>query len=120
MWPFKKKVKQAVKPEELLKDLQPTLCSTYVIQWNYAEELENEAIFADNVPLAFDAKEAVAIQAEVEFAGDGTYKVGHKTLVFIKGVGAPFIVDVPYNEFKKYWQEFKTNEAYNEIYKNRS
>jgi|APGre2960657404_1045060.scaffolds.fasta_scaffold292553_2 hypothetical protein len=119
MWPFKKKVKQAVKPEELLKDLQPTLCSTYVIQWNYAEDLENEAIFADNVPLAFDAREAIAIQAEVEFSADGTYKVGHKTLVFLKGAGAPFIVDVPYNEFKKYWQEFKTNEAYNEIYKNR-
>lgn len=119
MWPFKKKSKLALKPEEMIKDLQPTLCSTYVIQWNYADELENEATFAENVPLAFDAKEAVAIQAEVEFAADGTYKVGHKTLVFLKGAPTPFIVDVPYNEFKKYWQEFKTNQMYNEIYTNR-
>lgn len=102
---FKKKKEQV----DLNAKLLPELCSTYVVQWNYSEDIGNEAIIAENIPFMFDARKCVGIQAEVEFKSNGQYSVGERTLVIMQGIDAPIIVDVPYNQFKKNFQELKSN-----------
>lgn len=96
-------------PIDLNAKLLPELCSTYVVQWNYSEDIGNEAIIAENIPFMFDARKCVGIQAEVEFKSDGTYYVGQRTLALMQGIDNPMIIDVPYNEFKKHYQELKSN-----------
>ena len=110
MWhPFKKK-KQEEELKEKLENLRPELISTYVIQWNYAEDIgENEELLASDVPFCFNGRAASAIQADVEFNNNGTYTVGKRTLLFLNGQNHPIVIDVPFNEFKKHWQEIQTN-----------
>jgi len=103
---FKKKKEQSV---DLNEKLLPELCSTYIIQWNYTEDIGNEATYAENIPFMFDARKCVGIQAEVEFRADGTYYVGQRTLALMQGVDNALVIDVPYNEFKKHFQELKSN-----------
>jgi len=102
---FKKKKEQV----DLNAKLLPELCSTYVVQWNYTEDIGAEATYADEVPFLFDARKCVGIQAEVEFKSNGQYTVGERTLVIMQGIDAPIIVDVPYHIFKKNFQELKSN-----------
>lgn len=103
---FRKKKKEVV---DLNAKLLPEMCSTYVIQWNYTEDIGNESTHAENVPFLFDARKCAAIQAEVEFKSDGSYYVGQRTLAIMQGYDNAFIIDVPYNEFKKHFQELKSN-----------
>jgi hypothetical protein len=108
MWPFKKKEKEQKKLN--LADVQPELITTYVIQWNFNEDIsDSEELFAADVPFCFNGRAAVAIQADVEFLSNGTYHVGRKTQLFLQGSPHPIIIDVPFNEFKKHWQEIQTN-----------
>lgn len=96
-------------PIDLNAKLLPEMCSTLVIQWNYSEDIALESTYAENVPFLFDARKCAAIQADVEFRSDGTYYVGQRTLVIMQGYESAFIIDVPYNEFKKHFQELKSN-----------
>jgi len=108
MWPFKNKEKK----EDMAKlaELQPELVSTFVVQWNFNEEIgDNEELFAADLPFCFNRRAAVAIQADVEFLSNCKYHVGKKTQLFLQGSVHPIIIDVPFNEFKKHWQEIQTN-----------
>lgn len=110
---FRKKKEQKV---DLNAKLLPELCSTVVIQWNYSEEIGMESLLADNIPFMFDARKCVGIQADVDFRSDGTYYVGGRTLVLMQGMDNPMVVDVPYNEFKKHYQELKSNIIVNDYF----
>ncbi len=96
-------------PVDLNAKLLPELCSCTIIQWNYSDDIGMEAIYAEDIPFMFDARKCVGVQAEVEFRNDGTYYVGQRTLALMQGVDNAIVIDVPYNEFKKHFQELKSN-----------
>jgi len=96
-------------PIDLNAKLLPELCSCTIIQWNYTDEIGLEATYAEDIPFMFDARKCVGIQAEVEFRKDGTYYVGERTLALMQGIDSAIVIDVPYNQFKKNFQELKSN-----------
>jgi hypothetical protein len=96
-------------PIDLNAKLLPELCSCRIIQWNYSEDIGLESTYAEDIPFMFDARMCIGIQAEVEFKADGTYYVGQRTLALMNGVDNAIVIDVPYNEFKKHFQELKSN-----------
>jgi len=96
-------------PIDLNAKLLPELCSCTIIQWNYSEDIGLESTYAEDIPFMFDARKCVGIQAEVEFRKDGTYYVGERTLALMQGIDNAIVIDVPYNQFKKNFQELKSN-----------
>jgi hypothetical protein len=101
--------KRKKEPIDLNAKLLPELCSCTIIQWNYTDDIGLEATYAEDIPFMFDARKCVGIQAEVEFRKDGTYYVGERTLAIMQGVDNAIVIDVPYKEFKKHFQELKSN-----------
>jgi hypothetical protein len=101
--------KRKKEPIDLNAKLLPELCSCTIIQWNYSEDIGLESTYAEDIPFMFDARNCVGVQAEVEFRADGTYYVGQRTLALMKGIDSAIVIDVPYNEFKKHFQELKSN-----------
>lgn len=101
--------KRKKEPVDLNAKLLPELCSCTIIQWNYTDDIGLEATYAEDIPFMFDARKCVGIQAEVEFRKDGTYYVGERTLAIMQGVDNAIVIDVQYNEFKKHFQELKSN-----------